>query len=68
MLTPVPAPRLLLALILGVTLLNACGKEDPASLVAEARSMLATGNYKGAMIQLKTPWIRMKQTPRRATN
>jgi putative PEP-CTERM system TPR-repeat lipoprotein len=51
--TPIPAPRLLLALILGVTLLNACAKEDPASLVAEARSMLATGNYKGAMIQLK---------------
>ncbi len=53
MITAVPAPRLLLALILGVTLLNACDKETPASLVAEARSMLAAGNYKAAMIQLK---------------
>lgn len=50
---PTPAPRLLLALILGIALLGGCGREDPAALVADARSLLAAGDYKAAMIQLK---------------
>ncbi len=51
--TPVRAPRLLLALLLGTSLLSACGGEDSATLVTEARAKLATGDYKAAMIQLK---------------
>ncbi len=50
---PVPAPRLLLTLILGTSLLSACGAEDRTSLVAEARAMVAAGDYKAAIIQLK---------------
>lgn len=53
MTSPVPAPRLLLALILGLSLLNACGQKDPAALVAEARTLLAAGDERAAMIQLK---------------
>ena len=45
--------RLLLALVLGAGLLNACGREDSASLVADASTTLAAGDYKTAMIQLK---------------
>lgn len=48
-----PAPRLLPALMLGACLLTACGGEDSAALVAEARTKLAAGDYKAAMIQLK---------------
>lgn len=53
MTSPVPAPRLLSALILGLALLNGCGQKDSASLVAEARTLLAAGDERGAMIQLK---------------
>jgi tetratricopeptide (TPR) repeat protein len=45
--------RLLLALILSASLLTACGKEDSAALLAEARTMIAAGDYKAAAIQLK---------------
>ncbi|WP_296894065.1 XrtA/PEP-CTERM system TPR-repeat protein PrsT [Thiobacillus sp.] len=51
--SPLPAPRLLLALLLGACLLTACGREDSATLVTEARTKLAAGDYKAAMIQLK---------------
>lgn len=50
---PLPLPRLLLAMILGVSLLNGCGEKDAASLLTEARAMLAAGDERGAMIQLK---------------
>lgn len=49
----VPASRLLLALILGATLLTACGANDSATLLSEARAMIAAGDYKAATIQLK---------------
>ncbi|MBU1225396.1 MAG: PEP-CTERM system TPR-repeat protein PrsT [Gammaproteobacteria bacterium] len=49
----VPAPRLLLTLILGATLLTACGANDSTSLLTEARAMAAAGDYKAAIIQLK---------------
>ena len=48
-----PAPRLLSALMLGACLLTACGGEDSTTLVTEARTKLAAGDYKAAMIQLK---------------
>ena len=51
--TFVLVPRLLAALILGAGLLTACGAEDSAALVTEARAMIAAGDYKAAMIQLK---------------
>ena len=51
--TPARPNRLLLALILGASLLTACGKEDSAALLAEARKMIAAGDYKAATIQLK---------------
>ena len=51
--TSVPEVRLLLALILGASLLVACGQKDSATLVSEARAKLAAGDYKSAMIQLK---------------
>ena len=51
---PVLVPRLLLTLILSGSLLTACGKkDDSATLVTEARSKLAAGDVKAAMIQLK---------------
>ena len=50
---PFRVSRLPLALLLGASLLTACGGEDSAKLVAEARAKLATGDYKAAMIQLK---------------
>ncbi|MBZ0068261.1 MAG: PEP-CTERM system TPR-repeat protein PrsT [Thiobacillus sp.] len=43
----------LLALLLGTCLLTACGGEDSATLVTDARAKLAAGDYKAAMIQLK---------------
>ncbi|HET9463579.1 MAG TPA: XrtA/PEP-CTERM system TPR-repeat protein PrsT, partial [Thiobacillus sp.] len=46
-------PRLLPALVLGASLLTACGGKDSATLVTEARAMLAAGDYKAAMIHLK---------------
>ncbi|RPI11855.1 MAG: tetratricopeptide repeat protein, partial [Acidobacteriales bacterium] len=49
----VPAPRLLLTLILGASLLTACGANDSAALLTEARAMIAAGDYKAAAIQLK---------------
>jgi len=49
----VRASRLLFSLLLGVTVLSACGKEDSASLLAEAKTMLAVGDVKSALIQLK---------------
>lgn len=48
-----PAPRLLSALMLGACLLSACGGENSSALVTEARTKLAAGDYKAAMIQLK---------------
>lgn len=45
--------RLFLALVLSAGLLTACGKEDSAALLAEARIMIARGDYKAATIQLK---------------
>ena len=50
---PARPNRLLLALILGTSLLTACSKEDSAALLAEARSMIAAGDFKAATIQLK---------------
>jgi len=49
----VPAPRLLLTLILGASLLTACGANDSTALLTEARAMVAAGDYKAAVIQLK---------------
>ncbi|MHB1186278.1 XrtA/PEP-CTERM system TPR-repeat protein PrsT [Thiobacillus sp.] len=49
----VPAPRLLLTLIFGVSLLTACGANDSTALLTEARAMVAAGDYKTAIIQLK---------------
>lgn len=48
-----PASPLLLALVLGASLLTACGGEDSATLVKNAKTRLAAGEYKAAMIQLK---------------
>jgi putative PEP-CTERM system TPR-repeat lipoprotein len=45
--------RLLWALVLSASLLTACGKEDSVALLAEARAMIAAGDYKAATIQLK---------------
>lgn len=49
----VSASRLLIGLLLGAVLLSACGKQDSASLVAEARARLAAGDTQAALIQLK---------------
>ncbi len=49
----VPASRLLLPLILGASLMTACGAENSTALLSEARAMVAAGDYKAAMIQLK---------------
>ena len=49
----VPVSRLLPVLILGAGLLTACGGQDSATLVTEARAMAAAGDYKAAIIQLK---------------
>lgn len=51
--TPPRMPRLLLALILGTSLLAACGEETSATLIGEAKAKIAAGDYKTAMIQLK---------------
>ncbi|MDP1929316.1 MAG: PEP-CTERM system TPR-repeat protein PrsT [Thiobacillus sp.] len=48
-----PASRLLPALVLSTSLLTACGGEDSATLVKEAQTQLAAGEFKAAMIQLK---------------
>jgi putative PEP-CTERM system TPR-repeat lipoprotein len=48
-----PASRLLLALILGASLLTACGGEDSATLVNKAKTSIAAGQFKAATIQLK---------------
>lgn len=45
--------RLLLAMLVSASLLTACSGEDSASLVKDAKSKLAAGDYKAAMIQLK---------------
>ncbi len=50
---PVPASRLLLTLIIGASLLTACSGEDSSTLLTEAKAMVAAGDYKAAMIQLK---------------
>lgn len=44
---------LLLTLILSTSMLTACGGEDSATLVADAKTKLAAGDTKAAMIQLK---------------
>jgi len=49
----VPASRLLLTLVLGASLLTACGREDSTALLSEARAMVTAGDYKAAVIQLK---------------
>ncbi len=51
--TPVRVPRLLSVLLLSLGLLSACGGEDSAALVREAKAKVAAGDYKTAMIQLK---------------
>ncbi|MDP2031692.1 MAG: PEP-CTERM system TPR-repeat protein PrsT [Thiobacillus sp.] len=50
---PSLASRLLLALLLGASLLTACGGEDSATLVKEAKIKIAAGEIKAATIQLK---------------
>jgi putative PEP-CTERM system TPR-repeat lipoprotein len=54
----VPAPRLLCALILGTSLLTACGGGDSTALLTEARASAAAGDYKAAIIQLKNALAR----------
>jgi len=49
----VSASRLLIGLLLGVSLLSACGKQDSAALVTEAKIRLAAGDTQAALIQLK---------------
>ncbi len=51
--TSITLSKRLLALLLGASLLTACGKEDSATLVTDAKAKLAAGDYKAAMIQLK---------------
>ncbi len=51
--TPALAPRLLLSLLIGASLLTACGREDSATLVSNAKAHIAAGDYKAAIIQLK---------------
>ncbi|WP_324780042.1 XrtA/PEP-CTERM system TPR-repeat protein PrsT [Thiobacillus sedimenti] len=51
--TSVPAARSLPALILAAGLLVACGGEDSAELLKDARAKLAAGDYKTATIELK---------------
>jgi putative PEP-CTERM system TPR-repeat lipoprotein len=53
MTTPVPAARLLPALILGASLLAACGGDSSEMLVNQARASLAAGDTRAAIIQLK---------------
>jgi putative PEP-CTERM system TPR-repeat lipoprotein len=48
-----PASRLLVSLILGASLLTACGGEDSATLVKEAKTSIEAGKLKAATIQLK---------------
>jgi putative PEP-CTERM system TPR-repeat lipoprotein len=48
-----PASRLLLALTLGASLLTACGGEDSATLLKDAKTKIAAGELKAATIQLK---------------
>ncbi|NDP49013.1 MAG: tetratricopeptide repeat protein, partial [Sulfuriferula multivorans] len=49
----VSASRSLIVLLVSGGLLAACGKEDSASLVTEAKAKLAAGDVKSAMIHLK---------------
>jgi len=51
--TLIPEPRLLLTLILSAGLLTACGGDNSATLVTEAKAKVAAGDYKAAMIELK---------------
>ncbi len=53
MYTSVTASQQLLTLLLSACLLTACGGEDSATLVTDAKAKLAAGDYKAAMIQLK---------------
>jgi len=46
-------PTLLSMLVLSASLLTACGGEDSAALVRDAKTKIAAGDYKTAMIQLK---------------
>lgn len=55
--TSVNVPRLLLALLLGTTLLAGCSREDSAALVNEARTLAAAGDHKSAIIQLKNALV-----------
>ncbi|PKO73954.1 MAG: PEP-CTERM system TPR-repeat protein PrsT [Betaproteobacteria bacterium HGW-Betaproteobacteria-17] len=48
-----PARRLLPVLMLGASLLTACGGQDSTTLVGEAQALAAAGDYKAAIIQLK---------------
>lgn len=50
---PARIPRLLSVLLLSSSLLAACGGQDSATLVREARAKAAAGDTKAAMIQLK---------------
>lgn len=46
-------PALLSMLVLSASLLTACGGEDSAALVRDARANIAAGDFKAATIQLK---------------
>lgn len=53
MIHPVSTPRLLVFLFLGAGLLSACDSQDSTALVNEARTLVASGDHKAAIIQLK---------------
>lgn len=50
---PVSTSRLLVFLFLGAGLLSACDSQDSTALVNEARTLVASGDHKAAIIQLK---------------
>ena len=53
MIHPVSTSRLLVLLFLGAGLLSACDSQDSTALVNEARTLVASGDHKAAIIQLK---------------
>ena len=65
---PVSALRLLFTLLVGASLLCACGKESNASLVADAKAKLAAGDVTSAMIQFKNAVEEDEKNPRHGLN
>jgi len=51
--SPVRFSALLSMLVLSTTVLTACGGEDSTALVHDAKTKIAAGDYKAAVIQLK---------------